>query len=151
MQVILKDHVPNLGQMSDLVSVSDGYARNFLFPRGLAVPATKRNKSELDHHKNVLASKAAKMASAARALGDRLQDQVVTIRKAVGEGGRLYGSVTTMDIEDALHDKGLTDVQRRQINLDQPIKELGDFDVPVRVHPEVTVNIKVNVIARAEG
>ena len=151
MKVILKNHVDNLGRMGDVVDVSNGYGRNYLLPQGLAVPATTRNVARLDHEPGAVTAKAAKEAEAARDLGTRLGHVTLAVTKSVGDTGRLYGSVTSMEIEDLLHDAGFTDVERRQIQLDQPLKEVGEFEVPIRVHPDVTVPIKVRVLPRQEG
>jgi large subunit ribosomal protein L9 len=148
MKVILKSFVHNLGKMGQTVDVADGYGRNFLFPRGLAVPATTRNVSQLQHELRKLSALAAKQTAEARGIGEKLAGFSCTISKAVGETGRLYGSVTSMEIEDELHEAGFKDITRKQIQLDQPLKEVGEFEVPIRIHPEVTVQIKVHVIAR---
>ena len=150
MKVVLKDYVANLGKMGEVVDVADGYGRNYLFPRGLAVAATTRNVAQLEHQQSVLRKKAELAKASASEIGARLETFTCTIEKSVGETGRLYGSVTSIDIEDRLHEAGFRQITRRQIQLDQPLKELGEFDVPVRVHPEVVVAIKVQVAGREE-
>ncbi len=151
MKVILKDYVPNVGAMGDVVDVADGYGRNFLLPQGLAVRASTENVAQLEHEKKAIESRKAQMESDATALAGRLASFSCVIAKSVGESGKLYGSVTSMDLEDRLHEAGFTTVTRRQIDLAQPIKELGEFEVAVKVHPEVSAQFKVSVIAREEG
>jgi large subunit ribosomal protein L9 len=149
MEVILKDHVPNLGKMGQVVNVPEGYCRNFLYPRGLAIPATQRSKAQLAHELGAIKQKAAKRAGEAKAIGDKLAELTITMHKAMGEGGKLYGSVTAMDIEDALVDRGIKGISRRQIHLEHPLKEAGEHSVPVRLHPDLTVNVKVVIAAKA--
>lgn len=150
MKVIMREYLPNVGKMGEVVDVADGYGRNYLLPRGFAVLATTDNVARLNHEKRLIDKRKAKLQLAARTLAERLVAFSCQITKAVGEGGRLYGSVTAMEIEDQLHEGGFREIQRRQIILEHPIKELGEFSVPIKVHPEVTVSIKVAVIARSE-
>jgi large subunit ribosomal protein L9 len=148
MKVILREDVENLGKGGEVVDVKDGYGRNFLLPRGLAVTANPRNVRELEHQKQVAAAKAAKLKASAEAVAKRLADTPVTLKRKVGEQDKLYGSVTAMDIAEALAARGLT-VDRRSIDLAEPIKTTGDFEVPVKLHSEVAGKARVKV--EAEG
>ncbi|HSN93014.1 MAG TPA: 50S ribosomal protein L9 [Anaeromyxobacteraceae bacterium] len=148
MKVILREDVENLGKGGEVVEVKDGYGRNFLLPRGLAVAANPRNVRELEHQKQVAAAKAAKMKASAEAVAKRLADTPVTLKRKVGEQDKLYGSVTAMDIAEALAGRGLN-VDRRSIDLVEPIKTTGDFEVPVKLHSEVVGKARVKV--EAEG
>ena len=149
MKVILTEYVPNLGKTGDIVTVADGYARNYLIPNALGLRASTDNVHRLEHDKRIVSSKLAKEKAAAGDLASALKSFACTIEKSVGENNRLYGSVTNMDIEDKLHEAGFEHVSRRQIVLDKPIKELGDYEVAVKIHPEVTATIKVSVVAKA--
>jgi large subunit ribosomal protein L9 len=145
MQVILKATVEKLGNEGDVVAVADGYARNYLIPRDLAIKATEKNRRTLEHEKRVESDRAAKEKKTAEKLADELANLSCTIRVQVGENDRLFGSVTALDIAAALEEQGL-EIDRRKIILDEPIKELGVFTVPARVHPDVTADIKVWVV-----
>ena len=146
LQVILNEDVPNLGTVGDIVTVADGYGRNYLIPRNLAVPATSRNVKELEHTKRVIAVRRAKMMRSAQELAKRLADVSVTIAKTVGEDDKLFGSVTNRDIADALEREGFQ-LDRRSILIDAPIKNLGVYSVDIKVHAEVRAQVKVWVVA----
>ncbi len=146
MKLILREDVENLGRGGDLVDVKPGYGRNFLLPRGLAVPANPKNVRELDHQKQVAAAKAAKLKASAQAVAKRLAETPVTLKRKVGEQDKLYGSVTALDVAEALNARGL-EIDRRSIDLSEPIKTVGDFDVPVKLHHEVVGKVKVTVQA----
>jgi large subunit ribosomal protein L9 len=148
-QVILQDDVANLGKIGDVVRVKPGYARNFLFPRGLAVEANPKNLRMLEHHKRVIAAKAEREHKSAEAVGKRLEGLKLTVRARAGEEGRLFGSVTNIDVERLLAEKGFH-VERRRISLDEPIKQLGTFPVPVQVGRSVRVTVELTVEADAE-
>ena len=149
MQVILRDDMDNLGKSGEVVNVKPGYARNYLLPRGHAVKATAGDIKRVEHEKRVIAARTAKMAKAAQAEADSLSKVRVTIERAVGEENKLYGSVTTRDIAEALRDKGVT-VDSKKIHLDEPIKALGDFEVAVKLGRGVNATIKVAVVKKAE-
>ncbi len=144
MKLILREDVPNLGKGGQLVEVKPGYGRNYLLPRGLAVVANPRNLREIEHQKQVAAAKAAKMRASAEALAKRLADTPVSLKRKVGEQDKLYGSVTAMDIAEALGQRGLS-IDRRSIDLAEPIKTVGEFEVPVKLHHEVAGKVKVKV------
>jgi len=146
MKLILREDVYNLGKGGDLVEVKPGYGRNFLIPGGLAVLANPKNIREVEHQKAVAAAKAAKLKASAEAIARRLSDTPVTLRRKVGEQDKLYGSVTAMDVAEALAARGL-DIDRRTIDLSDPIKTLGDFEVGVKLHSDVVGKVKVKVEA----
>jgi large subunit ribosomal protein L9 len=146
MEVILREHVDNLGRRGDIVKVADGYARNYLLPRRLALLATEGNKRQIERERVKFEAHEAEERSVAQAIASRLASVEVEIRRKVGETEALYGSVTTADIAAALGEQGF-DVDRRKLQLQDPIKRLGEFDVPARLHRDVTVPIKVKVVA----
>jgi len=148
MKLILREDVENLGKGGELVEVKNGYGRNYLIPRGLAVLANTRNIREVEHQKAVASAKAAKLKASAVAVAKRLSDTPVTLKRKVGEQEKLYGSVTAMDVAEALAARGLQ-IDRRSIDLAEPIKALGDFEVGVKLHSEVVGKVKVKV--EAEG
>jgi large subunit ribosomal protein L9 len=149
-EVILREDVPNLGHTGDVVRVRPGYARNFLFPRGLAVEANRRNLRTLDHEKRVLGAKADREQKSAEGMRSRLDGVTLTVRALAGESGRLFGSVTNLDIERLLGERGFT-VDRRRIMLSDPIKELGTHAVVVHVGRDVRATIQVVVEAEADA
>src|SRR5512136_679435 len=148
MKLILREDVENLGKGGELVEVKNGYGRNFLIPRGLAVVANPRNIREVEHQKAVAAAKAAKLKASAQALAKRLADTAITLKRKVGEQDKLYGSVTAMDIAEALAARGLQ-IDRRSIDLAEPLKTVGEFEVPVKLHHEVAGKAKVKIEAEA--
>lgn len=148
MKLILREDVENLGKGGELVDVKPGYGRNFLLPRGLAVVANPKNVRELEHQKSVASAKAAKLKASAEAVAKRLKETPVTLKRKVGEQDKLYGSVTALDIAEALSARGLT-IDRRSIDLADPIKTVGEFEVPVKLHSEVVGKAKVKVEADA--
>ncbi len=145
MNVILQQDVPNLGKVGDIVRVKDGYGRNFLVPRGLAVIADNRNVRRLEHQKRMAAAQAAKVLAAAKAEAERLSSTAVTIRAQAGEEGKLFGAVTNRDIADALAAEDIH-IDRRHIHLEEPIRNLGVFTIPVKLAREVEAQVKVYVI-----
>jgi large subunit ribosomal protein L9 len=147
-KLILREDVENLGKGGELVDVKPGYGRNFLLPRGLAVLANPKNVRELEHQKRVADAKAAKMKASAQAVAKRLAETPVTLKRKVGEQDKLYGSVTALDIVEALGARGLQ-LDRRLLSMPEPIKTVGEFEVPVKVHRDVDAKVKVKV--EAEG
>ena len=145
MKVILLEDVDTLGKMGDTVNVKDGYARNYLIPRNLALPATARNVKAQEHQLRDIDRRRTKIVSSARSLADRIAGVSLSFNRKVGEKGRLFGSVTNMDIAEALREKGLT-VDRKDIHLPEPIKSLGEFDVEVKLHHDVAPVVKVTVL-----
>ncbi len=144
MKLILREDVQNLGKGGELVEVKPGYGRNFLIPRGLAVLANPKNIRDIEHQKAVATAKAAKLRASAEALAKRLSETPVTLKRKVGEQDKLYGSVTAMDVAEALAARGLQ-IDRRSIDLGEPIKTVGDFEVGVKLHSEVVGKVKVKV------
>lgn len=147
MEVILREHVDNLGKRGDVVKVASGYARNYLLPRKLALAVTEANKRQIERERAAAEAREAEEKGAATALAERLQQADVTIARRAGEGDVLYGSVTTADIADSLAAQGF-EVDRRRIQLADPIRSLGETDVPVKLHREVTATVKVKVVAQ---
>ena len=148
MEVILKEDIVNLGKIGEIVRVRDGYARNYLLPRGLVLEANKKNLKTFEHHKKLVGDQKQKIVRQAEAVGGQLNGVSLVIPMKVGEEGRLFGSVTNIHIEKALKAKGLN-VDRRKIQLAEPIKSVGDYDVPVRLSAELTVPLKVSVVSNA--
>jgi len=144
MEVILKEDVAQLGHRGDVVKVADGYGRNFLLPKKLAIEATAGNKKVIEQMKASAVRKTQKDKSDAEALAKQFEGVNVTITRRTGEQDQLFGSVTTSDIAAELEKQGFT-VDRRKIELDQPIKTLGNFDVKIRLFREVTATVKVTV------
>jgi large subunit ribosomal protein L9 len=145
MKVILKEDVKNVGTMGDIVKVADGYARNYLVPRGLAVEASTKNIKSIEHEKRIIQEKAKKIKGSAQDLSDRISKVTLVMKANAGEEGKLFGSVTTMDIAEALKNEGF-DIDKKKISLDEPIKRLGEHKVNVKIHPEITTNVTVQVV-----
>ncbi len=145
MEVILMEDVPSLGKMGDVVKVADGYGRNFLLPKGKAVRATSKKLKALEHEKRLVQDRLEKSAKEADILATRLEDYSCTISKPVGESGKLFGAVTSMEIEQNLRENGF-EIDRKSILLEEPIKSLGIYTVQVKVSHEVTVDLKVWVV-----
>ncbi|HTJ80869.1 MAG TPA: 50S ribosomal protein L9 [Polyangiaceae bacterium] len=147
-QVVLKDDVEKLGKSGEIVKVKPGYARNFLLPRGLAVVASRGNIVQVEHEKKVAVARAAKMKADAGAVAKTLEGVSVEIAVQVGEEGKLFGSVSTKDIAEALEKKGQK-IDRKKIQLAEPIKALGEYPVAVKLGYDVTGTIKVNVVKQS--
>jgi large subunit ribosomal protein L9 len=144
MEVILREDIANLGARGQVVKVAPGYARNFLIPKKLAVTATDSNKKIVEQERQAHLRKEAKLHGEAQDLATLISGVSVTITQKAGENGQLFGSVTSKDVADALAAKGFT-IDRRKIQLDEPIKQLGEFKVPVKLHKEVTAEVTVRV------
>jgi large subunit ribosomal protein L9 len=149
MEVILREDVEKLGTRGQLVKVASGYARNFLLPKRLAVAATESNKKIVEQERQAHLRREAKVVGEAGDLAKLMAAVVVTISQKAGENGQLFGSVTSKDIAEALEAQGYT-IERRKIVLEEPIKALGEYKVSLRLHPEVTVEIAVNVVKEEE-
>ena len=149
MEVILREHVDNLGRRGEIVKVADGYARNYLLPRRLALPATDANRRHVERERKIVEVREAQEKGQAEALAERLVALEIAIARRVGETEQLYGSVTATDIAEFLKEKGF-EVDRRKIILPEPIKTIGDHDVPLKLHREVTVSLKVQVLKEGE-
>jgi large subunit ribosomal protein L9 len=149
MEVILREHVDNLGRRGEIVKVADGYARNYLLPRKLALLATEGNRQQIERERAKFEAREAEEKKVADALAARFESVQIEIVRKVGETDVLYGSVTSADVAEALAAKGF-DVDRRKLHLPEPIKKLGDYQVPLRLHRDVTVPVKVKVAAEGE-
>lgn len=146
MKVILKQDVPNLGRRGAAIEVSEGYARNYLIPRGLAAVASEGALKALAVEQKAAAARKAREESEARALGEKLAGLELVIPAKLGEGGRLFGSVTAKDIAAALEARGVK-LDKRRLELAEPIKQLGTYEVAVKLHPKVHLNLAVKVVA----
>ena len=149
MEVILRDHVENVGRRGEVVKVANGYARNYLLPRKLALPVTPGNMKQIERERVTLDAKEAEERALAEAVAAKMAGAEVTITRKVGETEALYGSVTTADIAEALAKLGF-ETDKRKIGLREPIKKLGEYTVPVRLHREVVVSVPVKVLAEGK-
>jgi large subunit ribosomal protein L9 len=147
MEVILREHVDNLGRRGEIVKVADGYARNYLLPRKLALPVTEGNRKHVERERAKFDAKEDEERKVAEAVAARLGSIEVVIARKVGETEALYGSVTSGDIADALAEKGFV-LDKRKIQLNEPLKKIGESDVPVKLHRDVTATVKVRVVAQ---
>jgi large subunit ribosomal protein L9 len=145
MEVILREHVDNLGKRGEIVKVADGYARNYLLPRKLALPATDGNRKHVERERKIMETREAQEKAGAETIATRLTTVDISIARRVGDTEQLYGSVTAADIVDFLKAKGF-EIDRRKLILPEPLKALGEFDVPLKLHREVTVPLKVKVV-----
>jgi large subunit ribosomal protein L9 len=144
MKVILQENVENLGHIGDIVKVAPGYARNFLIPKGFALLASEKNTKALEHAKRQLEYKKGKMLEQAKALVARIEAITLNLVHAAGEEGKLFGSVTNMELAEQLKAQGV-EIDRKKIVLAEPIKHTGEYSIIVKVQPEVTATLKVNV------
>jgi large subunit ribosomal protein L9 len=149
MEVILREHVDNLGKRGEIVKVADGYARNYLLPRKLALPATDANRKHVERERKIVETREAHQRTQAEAIAARLTTLEIVITRRVGETDQLYGSVTSSDIADTLKASGF-EVDRRKLILPEPIKTIGDHEVPLKLHREVTVPLKIHVVKEDE-
>ncbi|MGD0076487.1 MAG: 50S ribosomal protein L9 [Candidatus Binataceae bacterium] len=146
MQIILREDIPNLGRPGDVVKVRDGYARNFLLPRNLAIEANPKNIRAFEHQKRLALTRREAKKNEALKVKERLEALQINLTARAGEEGKLFGSVTNIDIERALREQNL-DIERRKILLAEPIKQLGDYNVPIKIDPEVEAVLKITVAA----
>ncbi len=149
MRIILREKMDNLGEAGEVVSVRDGYGRNYLLPRGFAVPATEKDEARLSHEKRVIAARAAKMAKELQSEVDRLSQVSVSVSRSVGEGDKLYGSVSSRDIADALAEQGLR-VDSKKILLDEPLRTLGMSEVGIKLGRDAIAKVKVWVVKKEQ-
>ena len=145
MEVILNESIESLGKAGDIVNVSDGYARNYLIPKGIAIVANKKNLVQIEKQRAAILERAAKVRQEYEALAEQLSKLDIEIPVKVGEEEKLYGSVTSMDIARAIEEKGYQ-VDRKKIVLPEPIKALGEYEIPVKLSPDVTATVKVRVV-----
>ena len=146
MEVILREHVDNLGRRGDVVKVAEGYARNYLLPRKLALAVTEANRRQIERERAVAEARDAEERAGAEAVAQRIAQAEIEISRRVGENDVMYGSVTATDIAQALHAKGF-EVEKRKIALSEPLKSIGEHTVPVKIHRDVTAQVKVKVTA----
>jgi large subunit ribosomal protein L9 len=146
MQVILREDIDKLGKTGDLVKVADGYARNYLVPRKKAIEATPKNLNAMNHAKKMVADSLRRQKKQAAADADNIKALSITIKAKAGEEGKLFGSVTSMDLAEAVKAQGV-ELDKRKIVLEEPIKRLGEYTVTVKLHADVTADFKVSVIA----
>jgi large subunit ribosomal protein L9 len=147
-QVVLQQDVDKVGKSGELVKVRPGFARNYLLPRSLAVPATTAAVNRINHEKAVALAKAEKAKAGARALAEKINALTVQMARKVGEDDKLFGSVSAKEIESAVHAKGLADFDRKTMHLAEPIKALGTFEIPVKLLTDVTATLKVEVVKK---
>ena len=145
MEIILREHVDNLGERGEIVKVADGYARNYLLPRKLALLATEGNKKHVERERKIVEARESQERGLAEALAARLAAVEITIARRVGDTEQLYGSVTSGDIADFLKEKGF-DVDKRKLILPEAIKAIGDYEVPLKLHRAVSIPLKVHVV-----
>ncbi len=145
MEVILREYVPNLGAPGDIVTVKDGYARNYLIPKGLAIPASKKSLKAIEKERQIILAKAERLRKKLMSEAERLNEVELIIPQRVIEEDRLYGSVSATEIVNALKEKGF-EITKKQVLLDEPIKKLGEYIVPIRLSADVTAHIKVKVV-----
>jgi len=150
MEVILREHVDNVGRRGEIVKVADGYARNFLLPRKLALKVSEGNKKQVERERSKFEAKEAEEQKVAQAVADRIANVDVVIARRVGETEALYGSVTSSDIAAALAAKGF-ELDRRKIALQEPLKKIGEYNIAVKLHRDVTTHIKVRVVPEGEA
>ncbi|MGQ9813081.1 MAG: 50S ribosomal protein L9 [Dissulfurimicrobium sp.] len=149
MEIILRESVPSLGKAGDVVKVASGYARNYLIPKGLALLSNKKNIAQIDRQRSMILARAAKLKAEYEALAGQLEKLDINIPVRVGKEGRLYGSVTRMDIAKAIESMGYN-IDRRKIQMDKSIKSLGEFDIPVRLSADVITSLKIKVTPKEQ-
>jgi large subunit ribosomal protein L9 len=147
MEVILREHVEHLGRRGDVVKVADGYARNYLLPRKIALPVTSQNRAQIERERKAFEARELEEKQTAEAAAARLAAIEVVVARRVGENDTLYGSVTAADVAEELDKQGF-EIDKRKIQLHDPLKQLGEFGVPVKIHREVTAQVKVRVVAQ---
>jgi large subunit ribosomal protein L9 len=148
MKIVLRDDVDNLGQKGDVVDVADGYARNFLVPRGLAMAAERGVVKQAEAMRRNRSAREQRDREAAQTLAARLTERTVSVPARAGEGGKLFGSITAADIVAALQDQLGIELDRKRLSLDEPLKELGPVELPVRLHTDVVATLKIDVVAQ---
>lgn len=145
MKVILREDIKNVGDMGQTVDVADGFGRNYLVPKGLAVEANLKNIKSLEHARRVIQEKAKKIKNEAQDLAGKISNMTLVIKAKAGEEGKLFGSVTTMDIAEQLKNEGL-EIDKKRISLDESIKRIGTYPVKIKIHPEIVAEVSVQVV-----
>jgi large subunit ribosomal protein L9 len=144
MKLLLKEDVDGLGFCGEEVEVKDGYGRNFLIPKGKALLATPNNLKAFNHQKKIVQAKVKKVAGIAQEVADKISAVSIQIKKKMGDGGKMFGAVTAQEISDLLKAKGI-DIDRRKIQIQEPIKKAGEYSIPAKLHPKVTAEIKLTI------
>jgi large subunit ribosomal protein L9 len=147
MKIVLREDVDNLGKKGEVVDVADGYARNYLVPRGMALQASRGSQKQADAMRRNREVRESREREAAQALASQFEGRTIAIKARAGAEGKLFGSVTANDIAEAVHKQTGAEIDRRRIDLDEPLKELGGVDLQVRLHPDVVANLHVEVEA----
>jgi large subunit ribosomal protein L9 len=145
MKVILKEDIKHVGKMGQIVDVADGYARNYLIPKGLVAEASTKNIKFLEHEKRIIQDKAKKIKDSAQDVASKISSTIISIKAKTGEEGKLFGSITTMDIAEALQKEGI-DIDKKKISLEEPIKRLGSYTVNIKLHHDVSAPLSIQVI-----
>ena len=145
MKVLLKDDVKNIGKMGQIVEVADGYARNYLVPKVLAIEANTKNIKSMEHQKRIIQDNAKKIKVSAQDLLNKISTITLVIKAKAGEEGKRFGSVTSMDIAELLQNEGI-EIDKKKISLDEPIKRLGSYSVNVKIHPEISTQVNIQVV-----
>jgi len=145
MKVILKEDVKHVGKMGQIVDVADGYARNYLIPKGLVTEASTKNIKFLEHEKRIIQEKSKKIRNSARDLASRISSLTISIKAKAGEEGKLFGSITTMDVAEALQKEGV-EIDKKKISLEEPIKRLGSYTVNIKIHPDVSAPLNIQIV-----
>ena len=145
MKVVLKDDIKNVGKMGQIVDVADGYARNYLVPRGLAVEANIKNLKALEHEKKIIQEKAKRIKNSSQTLSDKISTMTLVLKAKAGDEGKLFGAVTSMDIAELLKNEGI-EMDKKKISLDEPIKRLGSYSVNIKIHPEISTHLNIQVV-----
>jgi large subunit ribosomal protein L9 len=145
MKVILKEDIKHVGKMGQILDVADGYARNYLIPKGLVAEASKKNIKFLEHEKRIIQEKAKKIKDSAQDFASRISSTTISIKAKAGEEGKLFGSITTMDIAEALQKEGI-EIDKKKISLEEPIKRLGSYTVNIKLHHDVSAPLNIQVI-----
>lgn len=145
MKVILKEDVKSIGNIGQIIDVADGFARNYLVPKGLAVEANTKNIKSLEHEKRVIQEKARKIRMSAQDLAGRISNTAVIIKAKAGEEGKLFGSVTSMDIAEQLTNAGI-DIDKKKISLEEPIRRIGSYTVNIKLHSDVSAQVNVQIV-----
>jgi large subunit ribosomal protein L9 len=145
MKVILKEDVKHVGKMGQIVDVADGYARNYLIPKGLVTEASTKNIKFLEHEKRIIQEKSKKIRNSAQDLASRISSLTISIKAKAGEEGKLFGSITTMDVAEALQKEGV-EIDKKKISLEEPIKRLGSYTVNIKIHPDVSAPLNIQIV-----
>jgi len=145
MKVVMKEDIKNVGKMGQIVDVADGFARNYLVPRGLAVEANTKNLKALEHEKKLIQEKAKKIKNSAETLSDKISTMTLMIKAKAGDEGKLFGAVTSMDIAELLKNEGI-EMDKKKISLDEPIKRLGSYSVNIKIHAEISTHLNIQVV-----